>query len=43
MGDIDAIRRDQALRDLMLYAGVICAVVALTLAVWDIWDGRRRK
>lgn len=30
------------MRDLMLYAGVICAVVALVLAVWDIWDRRKK-
>lgn len=31
------------MRDLMLYAGVACAVVGLALAIYDFIDGRRKK
>lgn len=31
------------LREIMLWAGVLCAVAGLALAVWDSWDRRRKK
>lgn len=31
------------IREIMLWAGVLCAVAGLALAIWDSWDRRRKK
>lgn len=31
------------MRDLMFSAGMACAICGLVLAVWDTWEGRKKK
>lgn len=31
------------MRDVMLVAGVLCAVASLAISIWDVIDGRRNK
>ena len=31
------------LREIMLWAGVLCAVAGLGLSLWGLWDDRRKR
>lgn len=31
------------MRDVMLVAGVLCAVALLAISIWDVIDGRRNR